>query len=204
MSSARILAKSGYDSNTGVSKSLMTLLVNSNVPSLQHSTTPSLQDPNPAIPVSEPFIIFRCDACEREQRCDFDQTVNRLMELSMLRRNAQPDAALLAELVADAAPRLTCAECDSVGLTVLNETYDDAEWGELRKCTACGEAISAERLEVFPDTRRCTACQKREEQPPPPSEDSDFCPRCGTPLQTRTSAGGGLTRYRLFCPTCGR
>ena len=125
----------------------------------------------------------------------------------MLRRDNDPDEAILAELLPGAAERMTCLSCKRIGLLVSDEEDADEadDWQAARLCEACRKPIPPERLEVFPDARRCVACQNNAEAGVEPDEEPDFCPRCGSLVELRVSSAGGLTRYRRFCtgsPPC--
>ncbi len=122
----------------------------------------------------------------------------------MLRRDAEPDAATVEELLRHAASRFVCVACEAIGLELFDEDpHAAAAWGEAVKCEVCQTVIPRERLEVLPGTRRCANCQSREEQGQE-VDTADYCPRCGDILQLRPRTGSGLAGYRAYCPTCGR
>ena len=86
-----------------------------------------------------------------------------LRRIGMFRREAQPTPDVLNELFVRSAPRLICSQCHESGLEVRSASED-----------VCGETLVAapdaelsipwERLELFPDTELCTACQQKTEQ----------------------------------------
>ncbi|WP_146570950.1 TraR/DksA C4-type zinc finger protein [Botrimarina hoheduenensis] len=125
----------------------------------------------------------------------------------MLRRAGDPDPAIVGELLREAAPRMTCPSCKSIGLTAKSAAAEDEElddWQAAILCEACRKPIPTERLEALPSVKRCATCQKRAEAGHTDDE-PDFCPRCGALMELRVSRGSGLTRYRLFCtgvPAC--
>jgi len=122
----------------------------------------------------------------------------------MLRRASEPDSTTLEVLLASALPKMKCTACDGVGLQIDQQFEDQSddwnEWGEEAKnCEQCGQRIPPERLELYPQSTRCAAC----ESAPIEKTEDDYCPRCGNVLTMRTS-GAGLTRYRYFCSVCKR
>ena len=72
-----------------------------------------------------------------------------------------------------------------------------------RRCDDCGQAIPRERLELFPQSRLCVACQSRDEKGERPVE-VEYCPRCGSAMELAPSRTSGITRYRLVCRSCGQ
>jgi hypothetical protein len=124
----------------------------------------------------------------------------------MLRRDADAEPAVVHELFTAALHRIPCADCGQLKLMLRRSAGFDAEeaaeWPDARLCEDCGAIISAERLEVLPDTNHCRACQMQNDQGRVPESD-EFCPRCGDRLKIR-AGGSGITRYRMTCPTCRR
>ena len=127
----------------------------------------------------------------------------RLRQAGMLRREKEPDLALVRELFLATVSRFVCVECKQVGLTAgpVEEEFDDDQWGTIRNCEACGQRIPAERLELFPAANLCVACQRGAEagQDQGPAE---YCPRCGNAMVLRARRRG-ITEYVLVCPECG-
>jgi predicted RNA-binding Zn-ribbon protein involved in translation (DUF1610 family) len=111
---------------------------------------------------------------------------------------------LLIELFRTSAGRFACPQCGKTALAATpSEPLDDEAWGEPRKCESCGAPIPSERLEVFPETRLCVACQNRDDRgeltgPP------EYCPHCGSVMVLKRSSGTGITRYIMSCPACRR
>ena len=127
----------------------------------------------------------------------------RLRQVGMLRREKEPDGALVRELFLATVSRFVCVECGQVGLTAtpVDEEFDDDPWGPVRNCEACGQRIPAERLELFPTATLCVACQRgaeagRDHAP------AEYCPRCGNVMVLRAQRRG-ITEYVLVCPECG-
>jgi hypothetical protein len=102
--------------------------------------------------------------------------------------------------------RLACDGCGRVGLLFApaDEFGDDADWQRAIVCVVCREPIPPERVEIFPQTRRCVASQDVADRGLEP-EEPEFCPKCGALVELRVSQGGGITRYRRCCtgnPPC--
>lgn len=97
-----------------------------------------------------------CRACDHKELCHATQMVQRLRQLGMLRRAADPDPDLLGELFASALPKIACAACGETGM-FLEEVQDEG-WEDERCCEECGQVIAAERLEILPGTTLCSRC----------------------------------------------
>jgi RNA polymerase-binding transcription factor DksA len=82
-----------------------------------------------------------------------------------------------------------------------DEVTDD--FNAVCPCAACGKMIPAERLELFPDTTLCTACQSTVDRGAAPDTE-EYCPRCGARMQVRAARSAGVARYALVCPQCRR
>lgn len=148
-----------------------------------------------------------CGGCGWATVCGADEAVRRLRLVGHLRRESDPDEGVLEELLFDAAGRMTCPGCKRVGLKVEDPVAesDDEDWQTAKLCEACRKPIPVERLEVFPDAKRCVGCQDRSETGVDDVDEPEFCPRCGSLVELRVSRAGGLTRYRRFCtgtPPC--
>ncbi len=117
----------------------------------------------------------------------------------MLRREAQPTEAVIRELALSQLPKMPCDRCHGHSL-ILEEVPDDFDdWGTGRLCDLCGQPLAPERLELYPQARRCSACEQVEVD----LAESQYCPRCGGPLTVKSGRGRGLARYRLTCRDCG-
>lgn len=148
-----------------------------------------------------------CPGCGWRTVCGPGDIASRLRLVGLLRRDGDPDEEILSALLPEAAPRMTCPGCKRIGLLVgdADEAGDDDDWQAAVLCQRCRQPIDPERLEVFPDTRTCVACQSRAEAGEPEPEEPEFCPKCGSLVELRVSRGGGLTRYKRFCtgnPPC--
>lgn len=151
--------------------------------------------------------VLSCSDCGWRTVCGSIEIASRLRLVGMLRRDKDPDDEILAALLPEAAPRMTCPGCKRIGLLVEDADSADEEddWQAAALCDRCREPIDPERLEVFPDTKRCVACQAKAEAGEPEPFEPEFCPRCGALVELRVSRGGGLTRYKRFCtgtPSC--
>ncbi len=143
---------------------------------------------------------INCPSCGWHRLVATAEKLRLLQQAGMLRRQDMPDVALVDELFAKSGGKLVCGDCGQTGLRVDLPREDEEDWGAARVCESCRKTIPPERLEVFPDTRICVACQQKEES----GEDDatpDFCPKCGEIMMAGTTRGG-LTRYRMRCPRC--
>lgn len=148
-----------------------------------------------------------CPACGWRTLGGPAEAAGWLRSVGLLRRDGEPDEAIVAALLPEATGRMTCPACKRVGLVIGDaaEEEDGDDWQAAVLCDGCRRPIDPERLEVFPNTRRCVACQSRRESGAPEPDEPEFCPRCGSLVELRVSRGGGLTRYKRFCtgsPPC--
>lgn len=148
-----------------------------------------------------------CPACGWATVSGAEDAAARLRLVGVLRREGDPDEVMLAELLPGAAERMTCPGCKRIGLAVseADEPADADDWQAARLCEACREPIPPERLEVFPDAKRCVGCQGKSEAGVDDADEPEFCPKCGSLVELRVSSARGLTRYRRFCtgsPPC--
>jgi hypothetical protein len=130
--------------------------------------------------------------------------VRRLTAARKLRANRMPELEILYELFRAAAATMRCPQCGQVGLGVSNSLDDARAWPDAPRCIACGKPMSPERLEAIPDARLCAACQGLKEGGRA-REETQFCPRCGAPLEVRIEGDPDRPRYVLSCsarPPC--
>ncbi len=141
---------------------------------------------------------LRCPACDWRGRCGLDELLRRLRDLGMLRREAHPSTDTILELIQIRSADLTCDNCQRHGLSLeeLDDDFDD--WDAGRLCEICQQPLAPERLQLFPDARRCATCSTDVD-----TDEPDFCPRCGACLSLKTSRGNGVARYQMRCPDCG-
>jgi predicted RNA-binding Zn-ribbon protein involved in translation (DUF1610 family) len=145
-----------------------------------------------------------CPRCSWRRVLDEQQVVERLRQIKMLRRAANPDPDLVLELFTAAAARFPCPHCDTTGLRAQEASGQEDDWDDPgRSCEACGQPIPRERIELFPVATRCAACQRRSDLGGA-DEVAEYCPRCGSVMVTRPASGSGITRYELSCPQCRR
>lgn len=145
-----------------------------------------------------------CGRCGFVERLSLLELVARLRALGMLKRGDDAGEQYVLELAAAARERLKCSSCDRGGILVnLAEDRDDFE-ASSRPCAACGAAIPAERLELFPNSELCAACQQRVDRGQTPDQHDDYCPLCGTRMVVRQRRGSGIAGYELICPACRR
>jgi len=148
------------------------------------------------------FRRLVCSSCQSSERLDSGVMVARLRALGMLRRDGSPSEAILEELFQSMLDKLACPQCGDTALTVQNVEWQD-DWGDTVRCEQCNQPIDKERLEVFPDTRRCPSCQRRSEQGVA-DDDPIYCQHCGGLMSLRKRTGTNLAGYRLVCSECGR
>lgn len=147
---------------------------------------------------------LRCPDCGWQTTAGSVDVQQRLRAIGLLRRAPDPPDDLVEELLKQNLNRLRCDHCGSVGLKLGEAIEDAGDWEQVIACEVCRKPIPPERLEVFPDSKRCTACQQQADEgvdhAPP-----DFCPKCGSLVELRQSRGSGITRYKRFCtgdPPC--
>ena len=150
-------------------------------------------------------LDLECTACGRAEECDQARIERRLREGGLLKRNPHPSRDELRELIFGVAARLACPQCGHVGLSVEKSPEPQSDWQAAPRCQQCGQLIDPERLEVFPDTRTCVACQRSSDRGAS-SDQPEYCPRCGSLMEVRQTRGAGITRYALVCssPACRR
>ena len=146
---------------------------------------------------------LRCPACSAVVSYGPKEMAARLRQAGKLRRVAEPEIEILAELFTASAATFACDSCAAVGLVARPAAEDDSDWGGSRACEVCGKPIPAERVELFPHIKVCVTCQGKSESGRD-TADAEYCPRCGAIMKLRQSRGGGVTRYAMSCPECGR
>jgi transcription elongation factor Elf1 len=146
-----------------------------------------------------------CSACGSAEECDAARIERRLRDAGLLKRNPHPSRDELRELVVGVAGRLSCPNCGHVGLHVQPSPEPETDWQAAPRCQQCGQPIDPERLEIFPNTRTCVACQRASDRGAT-SDQPEYCPRCGSLMEVRQTRGAGITRYALVCssPSCRR
>ncbi len=147
-----------------------------------------------------------CPHCGWRTICGEAEVARRLRTLGLLKRAPNPPEELLSELLAAHVGELPCDQCQTVGLVAVDSVDDEdsGDWQQAVVCEVCRKPIPPERVEVFPDARRCVACQDVADRGEEPDE-PEFCEKCGALVELRVSRGGGITRYKRFCtghPPC--
>ncbi len=141
-----------------------------------------------------------CRHCGFRTLAGHDDLVARLRLVGQLRRDKEPSDSIVEALLAEYTPLMTCPGCKGIGLSAKDaDEEDEDDWQAAVLCEICRQAIDLERLEVLPDTHRCTDCQHKSETGTLPDDDPEFCPRCGALVELRVSRGSSITRYKRFC-----
>ena len=152
-----------------------------------------------------------CPDCGWRTVCGPADLAARMRIVGLLRRDKDPEEAVLAELSATAAPLMTCPTCKRKGLRITDgeaadgDDFSDGDWQAAVLCEVCRQPIDPERLEFVPDAKRCVDCQGKAEAGTLEEDEPEFCPKCGSLVELRVSRGSGLTRYKRFCtgvPAC--
>jgi len=156
------------------------------------------------------LVRLSCPQCSWQALCNQAEVEHRLRELGLLRRAPHPPGELVAELLTANVARLRCDACQAVGLAISEpeenwgEDSDGGDWQQAVVCEVCKKLIPPERIEVFPDAKRCVDCQGVADRGED-VEEPEFCPKCGSLVELRVSRGTGITRYKRFCtgiPPC--
>lgn len=152
-------------------------------------------------------LELTCTNCGWRTVCGRDEAIGRLRVMGSLRREKEPEGEVVAELLIDTAPRMTCPLCKEKRLVARPSTDDvaDDDWQAAVLCEICREPIDPERLEVLPGTKRCAKCQGKSEAGTLDEFEPEYCPNCGALVEVRVSRGGGITRYKRVCtgdPPC--
>jgi Zn finger protein HypA/HybF involved in hydrogenase expression len=149
-----------------------------------------------------------CRNCKWRTVWGLDDAVARLRIIGQLRREREPDEQIVAALLMESAPRMTCPLCKEKALFARQSLESDNEaddWQAAVLCEICREPIDPERLEAIPGTKRCAACATKAEAGQLEEIEPDYCPNCGGLIEVRVSRGSGITRYKRVCtgdPPC--
>jgi len=149
---------------------------------------------------------IHCSNCGWRTISGVDDAVARLRLIGLLRRDCEPDEDVVAALLVEAAPRMTCPLCKEKRLIAkpTTDVVDADDWQAATLCDVCRQPIDPERLEAIPGTKRCAGCQGKAETGQL-TDEPDYCPNCGAIVETRVSRGAGITRYKRVCtgqPPC--
>lgn len=141
-----------------------------------------------------------CPSCSKVERCQYAQMLARLQGVGVMRRSKDPEPTLVRELFESTADRFVCSNCGHPGLVVRVAQDDDwADWDDAVSCRDCRKPIPPERLEIFPGTKLCAACQQKDDSGA--NDEPEYCPRCGDIMSVRLKSG--TSRYVMSCPSCG-
>jgi DNA-directed RNA polymerase subunit M/transcription elongation factor TFIIS len=150
--------------------------------------------------LSERLKTLSCEACGERKIVGPEEMLACLRAAGKLRRDASPDPNLVLELFQQQVANESCKNCGANSLSLANIETDADEWGDPVSCEVCNAIIPPERLEIFPNAKRCAACKDK----PAVDEDPEFCPSCGGLLVMRQRGGAGIVRYVMSCTDCGR
>jgi hypothetical protein len=154
------------------------------------------------------LLTLRCRNCGERVSFSRADLQFKLRDLGFLRRDADPSDELLLEISQSLVASGRLGSCPACGLAKLGEATEaeieaeeEGEWfGDVRSCKQCGSPIPPERIEVFPDTKFCAACQKKLDSGGA-GKDDEYCPYCGDAMQLRAMSSPGAA-YRMYCPSC--
>jgi Zn finger protein HypA/HybF involved in hydrogenase expression len=151
-------------------------------------------------------LEIECSNCGWRTISGIDDAVGRLRLIGLLRRDREPDENIVAELLVESAPRMTCPLCKERKLSAqpAADAADSDDWQAAVLCEVCRQPIDPERLDAIPGAKRCASCQGKAEAGTL-AEEPDYCPNCGAIVETRVSRGSGITRYKRVCtgqPPC--
>lgn len=152
------------------------------------------------------ILTLRCRNCGEMVSFLRAELQAKLRDLGFLRREAEPSDELLLEISQSLIATGRLGSCPTCGKSTLGEATEaevaeSDEWfGDVRSCKQCGGVIPPERMEVFPDTQFCAACQKKVDSAGG-GKDDEYCPYCGDVMQLRAVSSPGAT-YRMYCPSC--
>ena len=146
-------------------------------------------------------LHWHCSSCGQDEVTPREEAALRLQSIGRLKRGVRVETDLLLELARISAKELTCSVCGAAGLELRDGLPTQDDFG--RRCEVCGQSIDPERLEIFPDSTRCTACQKGDERGAHSASVAEYCSSCGSQLVLVKSTKG-VTRYQMSCPQCRR
>ena len=147
-------------------------------------------------------IDLRCAKCGHTEFFDVPRMLRSLQSAGKLKRSKDPPQAMVVELFHATIGEIRCTDCGGFAYEASPVATWDDDAHSIKRCETCGAAIDPDRLEIFPETTLCTACQRKQEANPSGSEEPEFCPRCGAIMKLRGSSRG-VAKYILSCPDCG-
>lgn len=150
--------------------------------------------------LSERLKQVRCDSCADRRIIGPEEMLDRLRAAGKLRRDATPDAELVEELFRQHLKSQTCSNCTTGSLSLSKWDTAPDDWDDSIRCEICKTTIPPERLEIFPNIKRCAACNDKPADPDIP----EYCDACGGLMMMRQRGGSGLAGYVMSCSDCGR
>lgn len=167
------------------------------------------------------IITTQCPHCHHTRPWTTADRLIWLQRSGFLRKHKDPADEIVAEMFRLKLSELPCPACQQPGGRIVTQVQavedDDEQWDtlgssdesstEVRYCTDCREQIDPDRVELFPETTRCVACQRKFENGEGGRnhgsvEAEDLCPRCGDFLQTQRNRSSRIA-YRVQCGNCG-
>ena len=148
-----------------------------------------------------PLQSIVCESCSDLRIIGPKEMANSLRSSGRLRRDAEPDLQLLLELYKQALAANSCVKCGGSSFVIAAYEMDEEDWGDPILCEVCKQEIPAERLEIFPNEKRCAGCK---DKPLPGDADPEFCEACGGLMALRQRGGSGIASYVMACTDCGR
>ncbi len=142
-----------------------------------------------------------CTSCDDRRIVGSEEMAKRLRASGKLRRDAKPDSQLVLELFLQELASESCTQCGCRSFTVSDYEMDENDWGDPILCEVCKKEVPPERLEIFPNEKRCAACKGK---PAVDEEQPEFCDSCGGLMVLRQRGGAGITAYAMVCSDCGR
>lgn len=145
-----------------------------------------------------------CNTCGYAERTNGAELIKRLQTIGLLKRDRESGPEVAIQLATTVADRFHCPKCGESGFLPA-AVSDEDEWdAPVKLCSACGNAIPPERVELFPASELCAACQQAIDRGSGPGQHDDYCEICGERMVLKSCRRAGLVRYELVCPVCHR
>lgn len=167
------------------------------------------------------IVTTQCPHCHQSRPWTKADRLVWLQQSGFLRKHKDPADDIVSEMFRLKLQELPCPNCQKTGVRVVTQVQaveeDDEQWDTaatavasdelVRFCIDCREQIDPDRVELFPETTRCVACQRKFESGEASGRSESFsaddlCPRCGDFLQTHRNRSS-RTAYRVQCGSCG-
>ena len=140
-----------------------------------------------------------CDSCGDRSIVGSAEMAKQLRAWGKFRREAEADREFIVELFLNEITSRSCEKCGASPLSINDFAFDEDDWGDPVLCEVCKLEIPAERLEIFPNEKRCAKCKDK-----PDADEPEFCASCGGLMVLRQRGGAGISRYQMVCSDCGR